>query len=319
MNRPPAFLTYDGAPVAEPCFRTLAWFAGSLNDAPFVQFASDLAGWFWRGHGARIGRITAASDLQPPVPRDPTPETMAPVLADVGRWIKDTGKPYSAYLQMEAPQDLDFDAERVPWLHLREGAGMVLAEVCLPHDLADLVAQADALAGLVARDGLICALQGMGYFLPPMNRSLKAVMPRATVRYPAAIELQLLDPVDGLQVDGAAFYWEDHPDLQPGLPDIGWRTMLGAGLAARLDAQAGKLPDMPGVTVTQGPLTLTAGPAPVWGDVNRAEDISAYRAVAAALAPLAMPREVTDSRYFAGNPDDADHMDRLDAYLARFA
>jgi hypothetical protein len=311
MNRPPAFLTYDRAPVAEPCFRTLAWFSGSLNDAAFVQFAADLAGWFWRIHGARIGRITVASDLQPAVPRDPTSET----LADVGRWINDTGKPYSAYLQMEAPEDLDYDAERVPWIHIREGAGMVMAEVCLPFDLTDLVAQADAQAGLLAREGLICALQGMGYFLPPMNRSLKAVMPRATVRYPAAIELQLLDPVDGLQVEGAAFYWEDHPDLQPGLPDIGWRTMLGARLAARV----GKLPDMPAVVVTENPLTLTAGPAPIWGDVNRAEDISAYRAVAAALATIAMPRAVTDSRYFAGNPDDSDHMDRLDAYLARFA
>jgi hypothetical protein len=311
VTRPPAFLTYDGAPVAEPCFRTLLWFSGSLNAPPLTQFATDLAGWFWRSHGPQVGRITAASDLQVPDPRDPTPEA----LAEVGRWIKDTGKPYSAYLQMEAPQDLDYDAERIPWLHLREGAGMVQAEVCLPAVLPDLVAQADTLAGLAARPGLICGLQGMGYFLPPMNRTLKAVMPLATGRYRAAMELQLLDPVDGLQVDGAAFYWEDHPDLQPGLPDIGWRTILGADLAAR----AGKLPDMPGVTVAQDPLTLTAGPAPIWGDVNRDEDIAPYRAVAAALAPLAMPRAITDCRYFAGNPDNADHMDRLDLYLERFA
>jgi hypothetical protein len=313
MTAPPAPLRYLDKPVAEACFRSLLWFRGTLDDPDMAGFASDLAGWFWRTHGHQVGLIQVASKTISGRPRRPGPE----VLADVGKWIKEKGKPDAAEIQMQGPDVYDEGPARVPWLHLSGNSGVVLAEVCLAHDLPDLNAHADAMAALADRPGLICGLQGMGYYLPYEKHSVVSVLPRASSRYKAAIEILLNDPLDGLTAENLGFYWDDPPDLLPGLPDIGWRTILGPALAARV----GTLPEQPGVTVERGAhcVALTAGPRPIWGDVNAAEDISAFRAVAAALAPIAMPRTVTDSRYFTGDPDDADHMDRLDAYLARFA
>ncbi len=312
MPAAPAPILYLDRPAAMPCFRALCWLQGSLDDPGMAAFATDLCGWFWRTHGAEVGLMQVASRTIRGRPRKPS----ADVLSDVGTWIKEKDKPDAAEIQMQGPSEYDEGPERVPWLHLSGNRGVVLAEVCLSHDRPDLVAQADAIAGLCDRAGLICALQGMGYYLPYEKQSLVSVLPQASVRYRAAIEILLNDPLAGLTAENIGFALRDAA-AQPGLPDIGWRTMLGPALAARVEP----LPDLPGVTVTRSDhaVTLTAGPAPIWGDVNRGEDIAAFRAVAAALAPVAMPRAVTDSRYFAGDPDDADHMDRLDAYLSRFA
>lgn len=312
MPKGPARLRYDGTPVAEPCFRSLYWYAGNLDMEPLRGMATKLAGWFYRHQREAIGFVTLFGEDFPSEAEVPSDA----VLAEVGRWLKTPGKATASALWMEGHLQDDYDGERIPWLCIEVEDDKVMVEVALPHDLPDLVAAADQIAEICLVEGLICGLQSMGYLLPPDNDSLVGLLPRTMQRYRCAVEIRLRDPVDGLG-PGGTFSWDSHPDLRPGIADVGWRTVVGAPFLPRL----GKLPDMPGVTVRTAPagVTLTAGPAPIWGDINRGEDIAAYQAVAAALAPLAMPREITDTRYFTGDPDDADFMDRLDLYLARLA
>jgi len=313
MAAGPAFLTYDVDPVAEPCFRSLYWYAGDLDVPALREMATQLANWFWRSQHGQVGLVSLLTEDLAARPGPPSDA----MLADVGRWLNSPGKDTASTLQMQGPEVDGHDGERIPWLNIEIEDDKVMVEVCLPHDRVDLVAAADQIAEVCLAEGLICGVQAMGYFLPPENDTLVAILPCTMQRYRCAVEIRLRDPVDGIALTGSTFFWERHPDLQPGIADIGWRTVVGAPFMPRL----GKLPDMPGVTVQTAPagVTLTAGPAPIWGDVNRGEDIAPYRAVAAVLAPLAMPREITDTRYFQGNPDNADFMERLDLYLERLA
>jgi hypothetical protein len=75
-----------------------------------------------------------------------------------------------------------------------------------------------------------------------------------------------------------------------------------------------------GVNVDRGPAgaILTAGSFPIWGDVEAGEDISAYCAVAKALAPVCMAREIMVKGYFNGPEGNPEAEKRLDAYRARF-
>ncbi len=77
-----------------------------------------------------------------------------------------------------------------------------------------------------------------------------------------------------------------------GLKTVNWLTFIGDGLAQRMGGRAGVRSALPAdapVTELEHGLMIQAGPRPLLGDVNRPEDITAYRKIAQALKPLSIP------------------------------
>lgn len=312
MN-PPAPILRESDAIAFPAFRNLFWIAGSLNDTGPAHMADRLASWFWKTHGSGATRATILDE-------GVQIENAAPagVLPKVKAWLDGRDKPYGACLMLSGGPAVEAgdeapEAERPPHLRIEEGAACVIVDVSLPPDVPDPAAQADAIAAFCACEGMVCGLQGMGYLLAPEMDSMVAQLPRAHSRYRAAIELRATDVPDGLMVDGSAVAWEDMPGVLPGLPDIGWRTWIGAPFRNRLTLP----PDVMQVAHPHG-LMVQAGPAPSWGDVNAGQDVPGFSVVAAALADIMMPAEVAHLVLFGGTADDPDLADRVDSYLARF-
>jgi hypothetical protein len=312
---PPVPILRDSTPVAFPAFRSLFWLAGSLNDEGPAIVADRLASWFWKTHGAGVTRVTLLHDDAIQIV-DAAPPA---VLPKVKAWLDARDKTFGATLMMSGGPAVDADdeapdGETPPHLRIEEAAACVMIEVSLPPDTPDPVPAADAIAGLCVGQGLVFGLQGMGYMLSPAMDSVVARLPLAHARYRTAIELRLSDPPDAIMTEGSTLPWDEMPGARPGLPDIGWRTWIGPALAAGL-----VIPPELGPFAGPFGVMVQAGPQPVWGDVNRGEDIAAFQAVAAALAPAMLAPEVAAILMFGGTTDDPDLADRLETYMARFA
>ena len=109
-------------------------------------------------------------------------------------------------------------------------------------------------------------------------------------------------------------------DYAPGLPDIGWRTYIGEAFRARL-------PDQPDASFLAHGATLeildrvsivTAGSAPIWGDLNTAEDISAYQAAATYLAPAMADHGLRVRAAPCYTKSDREKLRAAEAYVDRF-
>ena len=89
-----------------------------------------------------------------------------------------------------------------------------------------------------------------------------------------------------------------------GIPDIGWKTVIGGDLCDQVDQAA--LAAIPDVTLrrwTSG-LEITIGEEPRWGDVNTAEDVTAYTQVCRVLAPIQGSKAIM-RRFGLGDLDGA--------------
>jgi len=93
----------------------------------------------------------------------------------------------------------------------------------------------------------------------------------------------------GLDV-GVPWDWSDY--AIHGLKTVNWLTLIGAGLAQRMDGSGGVKASLPAgtpVTELEHGVMIQAGPRPCLGDVNSQDDMTAYRNVPRALKPLAIP------------------------------
>lgn len=113
---------------------------------------------------------------------------------------------------------------------------------------------------------------------------------------------------------------DDLYDYTPGLPDIGWRTYIGEAFRTRL-------PDQPDASFFGHGATLeildtmsivTAGSAPIWGDLNTVEDISAYQAAAAYLAPAMADHGLRVREAPCYTKSDPEKVRAAEAYVNRF-
>jgi hypothetical protein len=308
----PDLIRYEGEGTAEPAFRILCYIPGSMNDAATAAVLLQLFDLFMaRYSGVLFALALRDRGIQPePLPVDD--ETVA----RIRRWLGTTTKVFGATLRANAPPTDDLDAPRIPHLRFDEGNEKVLVEVSIPHGDPALVAFADAATDILTRVPLICAVMGMGFHMPSSLDSRSFVLPRTTPRYRTAIEILLTNPRDGIALEGSAFQFRRFPKVMPGIAEIGWRTIVGASFMDRLPGLKVDAPVT--LAMVNGMAILTAGAAPIWGDVNAGEDISAYQAVARALAPVRFPREVALKGFFGGAEGNPEHVDRLDAYLTRF-
>jgi hypothetical protein len=307
----PDLIRYEGEGTAEPAFRILCYIPGSMNDAGTAAALLRVFDLFMARYGHMLFALALRDQGIQPVPQPVTNDTVAAIRG----WLGTTTKVFGASLRANAPPTDDLNAPRIPHLRFDEGNEKVLVELSIPHDDPEVVGFADAATVIVTSIPLICAVMGMGFHMPSGFDSRAFILPRTTPRYRTAIEILLTNPRDGIAVEGSAFPFKRHPTLKPGIADIGWRTIVGGAFMERLPGLAVGSPAT--LDMANGMAILTAGTTPVWGDVNAGEDISAYQAVARALAPVQFPREVALKGFFGGPEGNPEHVDRLDAYLAR--
>lgn len=312
IDRMPDLIPYEDEGTAEPAFRVLAYISGSMNDPANSAALIRLFDLFMQRYAGDLMALLMRDVGIQPRPRSVTPETVAAIR----QWLGTTTKVFGASLRANAPPTDDLNAPRIPHLRFDEDDQKVLVELSVPYENPDLVAFADAATDILTTVPLICAVMGMGFHMPAGVDSRSFILPCTTARYRAAIEILLTNPRDGITLEGSAFRWARHPTVKPGVADIGWRTIVGAPFMERLPGLSVDAPAT--LAMSNGMAVLTAGPAPIWGDVNAAEDIDAYRAVARALTSVRFPREVALKGFFGGAEGNPEHVERLDAYLARF-
>ena len=309
----PALILYEGEGTAEPAFRVLAYLPGSMNDAANSAVLLGLFNLFIERYAHVLFALALRDAGIAPVPQAVTPAT----LAKTRQWLKTTSKVFGATLRANAPPTDELNAPHIPHLRFDEANQKVLIELAIPHDAPSLLDFAHAATEFLLRAPLICAVMGMGFHMPSGLDSRCFILPRMTARYRTAMEILLTNPRDGIALEGSAFRYASSSEVKPGIADIGWRTFVGAVFMERLPGLAVAPPAT--LQMTGGTAVLTAGDAPIWGDVQAGEDISAYQAVARALAPIGFPREVALKGFFGGAEGNPEHVARLDAYLARFA
>lgn len=311
----PAPLRYDSDTVyALPSFRILLHVDLPMGDPRMKDLSDALIDMFFDGlaydnmiFGHAGGRIRKLGAVYV------TPK----VIAKAKAWAAGTAWEWPSTLRFARWFD-NFDCSGPPHLRLEQRAYLSTIQIELPPDSARINPFADQVMALVSGLPVVWGVMGFGMFQPVALDSLIWMLPRVTPRYKCAIEVQ----PDFLETDlrRSADMEEVRGQIQPvmSLPDIGWRTFIGDEFRDRLP-DLDSLEDMPGITLSRGTsFTLVeAGPAPVWGDVNMAEDISTYRAIARTLKPC-QPEWVRVKNGLFGGYENDNGLDRIEAWYERF-
>ncbi len=320
----------DGPPIARPVLRLHLWITGTFADAP-VRTASARAAEAFIDH---LGKTQAFYAMVRPTGSKSLKLSRADKAGrtEISRAVA-TGLPDHRYLYLTGT-----DAEGHPghpMLALAH-APLPMAEIRIElpwqaEGALDLMAQVDA-----ALEGVPVLAGYMGYgFAPrPLGVNYASFVPPAHRRYRCAL---MMDPVPfsplvrhdqsfvtmrRLEQKRAAkvrAIGEADPfDYVPGLPDVGWRTYIGGAYRDRLAVTAEALgPDL--IIDDRGFFTtVTAGPAPIWGDLNLNEDISAYQAVFAFLEPAMSDWNMRARSAPGYSIKDEERLRQAKAYVDRF-
>jgi hypothetical protein len=311
----PEFLKYEGQTCAVPAFRALIYIDGSLSDKAISDGAVGMMDAFLDRFGPDVPYVAIGDQKIKPTPKEVSPKT----IEWARKWLLTPGMDFGSSLRFNAWLDQPHEIASVPHFRVDEHRGFAIAEVSVPDDAEGLVPFADRLTDLIAALPVRTAVMGMGFYMPSTHDSLVWTLPRTTSRYRTAIEFLLPSPIGGIRKERSFFPYAKHPDVKPGIADVGWRTIVGKPFLDLLP-ELGKVADAPGVRLKRrGDIViLTAGERPIWGDVNKGEDIAAYKAVAAALQPVRFPAEVAYGSLFGNQSSDPEGRERIDAYLNRF-
>lgn len=302
-----------GRPIAQPAFRILAYIDGSLNDAPDKAAAGALLELFLQHYQTQLAWVVLSSG-RAKTPKAPSEKTLAPVRA----WIEGSGKTLYEGFRMNGPFSEALDAVTVPHINIFEHHNLWVVEMSVPHDDPRVTGFAQAASEVLANVNVRSAVMGMGFYQPQALSSLVRELPLGFGRYRCAIEIQVTGPMSGIRREHSPFPYEKYSHISPGIADLGWMVIVGAPFLERIADQPH--PQHAGLELRKrsGQMVLTAGASPIWGDVNTGEDIGAYQAMAAYLAPIRYHPELAYRSLFASVTSDPEGRDRVDGYLERF-
>lgn len=304
-------LFYDDEITALPAFRTLAYLDGAPDDPRIAGAVGAMFDAFAARFGDDLGLISARL-----VGRSGKPTAVTPkALTDLRTWIGAPDRLDSGAGVRLGSINTDELPPAMPWFRLEQRYNdQTMVEISVSPDAPELLVFADELASALKSAPMICAAQGFGFFLPSAYDSLNWLLPRLAARYKTALLHTLDMPSCGLRRARSAMPYVG--DMQPGIADIGWRTFVGSEFLDRLP-NSFDLPADIEVETSDKLLILTAGKTPIWGDVNLNENISSYRAVAAALAPVRYPYPIALNQNFGGDTASPDQADLIEAHYHR--
>lgn len=279
-------------------FRQLFYISGRLSDPPVRAATAAVANLFetkfgpeapvlsyrFPGHRARLRKFT-------------------PALIQAGHQFLCLDDVHDGQFMRRLGHAIpEFGEPAVPYLGIEQHTGVVLLELATSTETADLWSFADEIRDVMMATPVLAGVQGFGFFLPPHLEERRNYLPATLNRYRAAVEITGQMVLDGIRIEGSKFRYDKHPDVRPGLPDIGWRTFVGQAFLQRLPNMERTLEPAADVDVegTDAVKMIQAGSAPIWGDVAAGEDLSAFEAVAAALKPVRYPLPVMLESGFNG-------------------
>lgn len=320
----PDYLLRGNDKIAQPSFRILLYYDGSLKDPANAKAVVALFDLFIETYGEEAAWIAIANHNS----RRLTPKKlMIKQIAKARAWLSARDKLWPSTCRVVGPINDETGNIVVPAFRADEYRVNFL-DMSVPADHDRSVTFANAVTEIIRQIPVITCVMGFGFYLPQALESLADWMPRGFERYRTAIEFMVHGATMGIRKTSEGYKWDKSPelepdssaDLQPGIPDIGWRTIVGAEFLDRLPDLRSALAATPEVSVRSTPemAVITAGDQPIWGDVGADEDISAYRAVAKALAPVRYPLDVAYGSLFGNQYYDAEGRERIRAYLSRF-
>lgn len=315
-----ALQNITGRPIALPGFRCSVYFDGMLGDpavsaacaAIFDEIVSRFGGQF-----AYVVREGAVAPQKSPAQLD------RPQVEACHTWIAHPHAALSASLRMNGvsspePAGLGDGYVGLPYFRIDQKRGHAVLDYAVPLEGSEAATLGKAVLAALSAAPVNCGVLGMGFYLPRALDSLIRNLPMAFRRYRCAIETQFGKAEDGISEENSVFRFEKFPRQKPGIVDIGWITIVGARFLDRVPplSEAGLPPD---VTVTDlaRARAYIAGPVPIWGDINLAEDCSAYRAVAQHLRAVRFPIDPALRFLFGAQWNVPEGKDRVEAYLAR--
>lgn len=317
----PSHLIYDGSTVyAQPAFRIMALVDMPLADPVARQAMSVLLTDFLEIAAPRLELFARAGGKVKAL----KPETFSAKIVTKARSMIDEGEwTWPSTLRFYGHFEEPHPSVAPPHLRFEQLHEYGCIQIELPLDPpcldeAGLVAFSNRVQGHLAGLPVLWGVMGYGMFQPVSLESLIWMLPRVTPRYRCAIEVQpdkahrLLRRTQHMDELQAGTF----PVM--GLPDIGWRTIVGDVFRDRLPELEG-LASQPGIRLARGGsfTVVEAGPAPIWGDVNVDEDFALYRTVAAALKPC-KPEWIRVRNGLFGGYENDNGLDRIEAWYERF-
>ena len=314
MTPPEPLRRESGRVYAVPSFRIMALVDREMASSDMRDAAAALLDLFlssidhtdmWSAHaGARTSQLK--------------PVKIAPKrLEKLHAWLRDTDWKWPSTLRLNR-WDEALELFAPPHLRLEQRGRVATFQIELPQDAEGLIGFADRVQAILADLPVLWGVMGFGMYQPLGVDSLIWMLPRVTPRYRCAIEVQPDRAESCLR--RIAHLEELRQKITPvfTLPDIGWRTFIGDEFLPRLpDLPA--LASQPGIALSRGDsfTVVQAGAAPIWGDVNMAEDITPYRAVAHALKPC-KPEWIRVRNGLFGGYENDNGLERIEQWYHRF-
>lgn len=313
---PPSYLVYEDSTVyAQPAFRLMALVDLPLADPKARQAMTALLDLFLEFASPELALFAQAGGKI----KSLKPETFSPkIVAKARKRIEDGEWSWPSTLRFNGYFEDPHPSVAPPNLRFEQRARLSTVQIELPPDAGGLADFSNRVQAILSGLPVLWGVVGFGMYQPVAIDSLIWMLPRITPRYRCAIEVQPNSVEDELR--RTANLEELRKQITPvsTLPDIGWRTFIGDEFLPRLpDLPA--LAAQPGVTLSRGEsyTVVQAGEVPIWGDVNLAEDITPYRAVARALKPCKPEWTRVRNGVFGGYEND-NGLDRIEQWYERF-
>ena len=318
---PPSYLVYEDSTVyAQPAFRLMALVDLPLADPKARQAMAALLDVFLELASPELALFAHAGGKIKAL----KPETFSPkIVAKARKRIEEGDWPWPSTMRFYGHFEDPHPSVAPPHLRFEQLHEYGCIQIELPIDdrflnPTLLTSVSDSFQAILGALPVLWAVVGYGMYQPVSIDSLIWMLPRVTPRYRCAIEVQ---PDKAHRLLRRTRHMDElregtYPVL--GLPDIGWRTFIGDEFLPRLpDLQA--LAAQPGVTLARGDsfTVVQAGAAPIWGDVNMAEDITPYRATARALKPC-KPEWIRVRNGLFGGYENDNGLERIEQWYQRF-
>lgn len=274
-------------PIAIPCFRIGAALDGHLNVETSLIAAKQIYDIFTTQFSGEI-RFALIEKKRAQRGARATKATSKKV-----QNLKDAlwgGMVEQSSVRFYGTDENPLNAPFLPFLSISNRQGPVTEiEISVPWDTPDLLRFADAVHTVLCDAPVRFGYQGMGFGKTSLNGLDDFSLPMAHERFRTALMGTFNRSPDHLLFRKVYIVNSKVPGMggeySPGVGDTGWRTYVGAAFRDRLGdvdiarAKGVRIDEFADVTV------VTAGPEPIWGDVNRGEDISAFVASYAYLRP----------------------------------
>ncbi|SFB50082.1 Protein of unknown function [Rhizobium sp. NFR07] len=305
-------ILWEGTPSAVPAFRILAIIDGDIHAGQ----TRDLLGRIYQRFEGRYGKGGGEVSYNFPGHRGKIRKANLKLLEEGREFFLRDETEYGQGIRRYGYAIEEFGHPGVPFFGVEQRSYFHFLDIALPEDTASIVEFADFVTAELLNAPVITGVMGMGFFLPYHKDSLKFLLGGKVERYKAALEITPDMVYDGIRTEGSSYRWKTGE--LPGIADIGWRTLIGAGFWPRLPdiAQLRSGSDI-AVEKSERVLCVTAGERPIWGDVEAGDNIDAYRSVASYLAPIRLPEGCLQAFGFGGGMMSG-HEAKVHAYIHRF-